>query len=184
MSSFLSQIKYLGIELKVTFLFGVTSLILSLLGGLLAGNGFGNALVTSLTMMLVFSALGYAIVFVLKRFVPEVFETLQSAQTVEEIPAAGGRFERNIGDAGEDMREMQPEAASEETEFAGMDVPKRSGGIDFEPMDRAELKQFNSRAYVGEGRMGKHIVVDEKKIKYEPKVVAEAIRTMMKRDNE
>jgi hypothetical protein len=41
MSSFLSQIKYLGIELKVTFLFGVTSLILSLLVGLLAGNGFG-----------------------------------------------------------------------------------------------------------------------------------------------
>ncbi len=184
MSSFLTQIKYLGIELKVTFFFGVTSLILSLLVGLLAGNGIGNALVTSLTMMLVFSVLGYAIVFVLKRFVPEVFETLQSSQPAEEMPAAGGRFERNIGDGGEEVREMQSETVSEEQDLAGLEGPKRSTGIDFEPMDKAELKRFNSRADVSEGKMGKHIVVNEKKIKYEPKIVAEAIRTMMKRDNE
>ena len=35
-----------------------------------------------------------------------------------------------------------------------------------------------------ESKMGKHILVEEKRVKYEPKIVAEAIRTMISRDND
>jgi hypothetical protein len=103
-----------------------------------------------------FFGLGYAIVFVLKRFVPEVFEALQSLQPAEEMHAEGSRFERNIGDSGEGAREVPSEAVSEEQDLPGAEGPKLSTGIDFEPMDKAELKRFNSRADVAEGEDGQN----------------------------
>lgn len=172
----------LGPEVKAAAFFGVGSLFLSLVIGLAAGNTFGNAFLTSFVMALVFSILGYAAVTVVKRFVPELFEVFAGASAPGsgdfqgEAPVAPERADSRPagGDSGYDGEPAESEEKEAELKT----------GIDFEPVDSASYARYSSKPEMGDGKLGKHIVVNQKKVKYEPKIVAEAIRTMMKRDNE
>ncbi|HPB82209.1 MAG TPA: hypothetical protein PK200_09250 [Spirochaetota bacterium] len=179
MATRLFSFRELGLELKTALVFGTLSLILSLVIGIAAGNNFGNALVTSLVLMLVFTGIGYGIILVLRNFVPELLEVFNVRPDVD-----------HTGDAINLNTDQSPEVDGQDSYGEGLEgedsgVPgDRAGDKDFEPLDRNEMKQYSTGRETSDTKIGKHIVVDQKKIKYEPKIVAEAIRTMMRRDND
>lgn len=171
-----------GPEVKAAAFFGAGSFFLSLVIGLAAGNTLGNAFLTSFVMALVFSILGYAAVTVVKRFVPELFEVFAGASA----PGAGEYpGEAPVSPERADSRPVEGDSGETgEAVEGGEKAAEMKSGIDFEPVDSASYARYSTKPEMAEGKLGKHIVVNQKKVKYEPKIVAEAIRTMMKRDNE
>jgi hypothetical protein len=179
MATRLFSFRELGLELQTAVVFGTLSLILSLVIGIASGNNVGNALVTSLILMLVFSGLGYGIIMVVRNFVPELLVVFNARHDVD-----------HTGDAINLNPDQSQEAIGQDSYGEGLEgedsgVPgDRAGDKDFEPLDSNEMKQYRTGSEASDAKIGKHIVVDQKKIKYEPKIVAEAIRTMMRRDND
>ncbi len=177
MVSNFEKIKDLGLEFKAVLIFGGSALILSLTVGLIFGNDILNALFKALIMTLIFGAIGYGIIFIIKIFVPEIYEILNSPPESENSEAI---FQKTA--------EQTPVVDS--TEVKSDDDKYIEESIDdttekeFKPFEETEFKKYESVEKMKEGKLGKHIVVDEKKVKYEPKIVAEAIRTMMKRDKD
>lgn len=170
----------LGLELKTAVVFGTASLALSLIIGMMSGNNFGNALLTSVILMMVFSGLGYGIIIVLRNFVPEFLELFNTGSNVDRT---GDTISLTDDQPSEFTGAVEGEGDSDsgESEVFGR---KAGDSIDFEPIEMKGMKQYRTGSETPEPRLGKHIVVDQKKVKYEPKIVAEAIRTMMRRDND
>ena len=64
------NIREFDLEVKAAVLFGLSALVLSTLIGVISGNGFSAVLLKSFLMTMVFAALGYGIITVVKKFVP------------------------------------------------------------------------------------------------------------------
>src|SRR4030042_3559001 len=73
-------LKKLSIEYKSMATFGFIALILSFMIGLLAGVTINIAIVRSILMGMVFSGIGFGTVYVIKKFVPEFYEFISSAE--------------------------------------------------------------------------------------------------------
>ncbi len=153
-------------------LFGLAALLLSFITGIATGNNPLYALVKSLVLTVVFAGIGYGAVIILRRFVPELVEILDSPGKIGEVDegdAPGHEPEADAsGDSGGDG-ERKPDTVLEK---------------EFEPLKSGDLKHFSGVDGVKEGSMGKHYMKEEKKVKYEPTIIAAAIRTMMSRDKE
>ena len=159
-------------EVKSAAVFAAAALVLSFVTGIAAGNKLASALVTSVILALVFAAIGYGAVVVLRRFVPEIIEALGSAAR------GSGEF---------DDLSVAPEAgaAAERAVDAGQEIPERKSDEklekEFTPFGNGDFKNLGSTT--GDGKLGTHFVKEQKTVKYEPKIIAEAIRTMIRRDD-
>lgn len=162
------------IELKSAALFGIIALVLSFITGIAAGNSLGYALFKSFIITLVFGAIGYGAVVVLRRFVPELIEILGPAPAQDDgteavLPSAEpGTGGDQAGPENPGEKEKKPDAGLEK---------------EFEPLKSGDFKSYSSVAAPEDGKMGKHFVSEQKTVKYEPKIIAEAIRTMIRRDD-
>ncbi len=175
----------LGIELRSSVLFAAVSFIVSMLVGIIAGIDMAVVFIRVLVIVPVFAMLGYGLILVIKRYVPEFYEFLTGrAPDIEAGESAAGS---------EEVEPEIPEPAAEEpagdspayeekgdepfTELSAGDFPKMSstgeGGSD-----------LDSNLNLDSGRLGKHIISNEKVVKYEPKIMAQAIRTMISRDED
>jgi hypothetical protein len=176
------DIKGLGLEYKITAFFGAGGLIVSLLTGFIMGVQGGTVLLRSAVIAVVFAGMGYGACVVVKRYVPEVYDLFASL-TLKAVPDAERSSAAETGPReGEDrekvdsMEEDLPRAAAkQEPEFKDLDgetlehyttSPGGSGGTN-----------------AARGKLGKHVLQTEKLAKYEPKVMAKAIRTMLKKDD-
>ena len=177
----------IDLEYKLGVLLGTASLFISLLLGLISGNTLVSALVKSVAFMFIFIVVGFGSGYVLKRFVPEVYEILSARGSGEEQrPAEDGAdadfngasiegVETAEGEADRQPRRTASEEFTDGAEDAGAEekfVPTGSDG--YEKLSTADAAR---------GKLGKHLF-EEKKIKYEPKIMAAAIKTMMSRDND
>jgi hypothetical protein len=54
----------------------------------------------------------------------------------------------------------------------------------YERLTSVEDQGLNNELNVSEGKMGKHIIMQDEFNGYEPKLIAEAVRTMMGKDKE
>ncbi|MBN1497824.1 MAG: hypothetical protein JXA07_13695 [Spirochaetes bacterium] len=181
----------INIEYKSTALFGLTALLLSFLVGSLAGISWYIVILRSLVLMAVFAAIGYGICVILRKFVPEVYGFLTSfpaaARTDREpgeetvIDVAGGEEPAYGGD------EERTEAP------ASPDVAEGPHGEGFRELEKEGLAHYStsptgtnggSGVHTPSGKLGKHIIEKEKLAKYEPKIMAQAVRTMMGKDRE
>ena len=179
----LFSFRELGLEIKTAVIFGTISLVLSLVIGIASGNNFGNALITSMILMLVFSGLGYGIILVLNNFVPEFLEVFRKFNEPSNVDHTGDTIDINNEKVSETAEQ---DGFGEISEGEGSGSPRSEAGdpVDFEPLETKDMKRYNTGSEKQDAKLGKHIVVDQKKVKYEPKIVAEAIRTMMRRDND
>ncbi|HRX16503.1 MAG TPA: hypothetical protein P5123_09320 [Spirochaetota bacterium] len=159
------------IEYKVSAVLAVFALVLSPLVGIISGINAGVVVLRTALMAIFFAGIGFVVIFVLKRFVPEVYSVLNRNQNpldmdVESIDA---------GISGEQEYEVyNPE---DETDEDAETVPDSNHG-NFDPglaPSTSESLGIKDRA------MGRHIL-EERGVKYEPKIMAEAIRTMMSKD--
>jgi hypothetical protein len=182
-------------EFKVSALFGVLALVFSLMTSLFAGNRFSHVVAISCVLAAVFAALGYGIMYVLKRYVPEIYEALAGIngfslarqEAPEEMvkvniaPQAGTETPR------EEAGSVPADAGAEDPREDGVpgppaaEAPKADTSAAFVPLREADFSRVSAQAQ--EGKLGKHII-EEKKIRYEPKIMAEAIRTMIGRDKD
>lgn len=186
----MTNMNALNLEYRWGIIFGILALVLSSLLGVLTGNSLAQILLRSLILSFVFVAVGSGAVMVIKKYVPEVYELLTSASQSSrstdsnELPSIGGALPGNAANvAGEQIKEDLKENLSPKTEPEKMENPAAEEPSDgFVPLKEEDYKTY-STAKVEEGKLGKHILTD-KKLKYEPKIVAEAIRTMMGKDKE
>lgn len=167
------DIKKISIEYKIAAVFGAVSFVISFLTGILAGNPAGAVIAKSLILTVVFTGIGYVSIFVLKRYVPEVYDIFSSGVLNQDddgsvdIPDEGAEVvtEPEAGVAGEnlDITDKSDE----------MPEPEKLNRDDKE----TELHDISNEHVTTEEAKEK-----EKIFKYEPEIAAQAIRTMMKRD--
>jgi hypothetical protein len=176
------DIKSIGAEYRTAALFAVIAFFVTILGGIIAGVSAGVGVFRVIVAWVIFGARGFGVVYVLKNYVPEVMDLFASHG-----PAAGqgpDSVEIAQGD-GETPGEGASEEAGSEggfTELSGEDFPRVGGASDTSAMDESLNSAESGGMNAKKGKLGKHIISDESKFQYEPKLMAQAVRTMMKRD--
>ncbi len=177
------DVKNLQIELKIGAILGITALVLSILAGVIAGIEVGVVIIRAFVALILFTGLGYGAVTVLKKLVPEIGE-IQG----EEIKVAESEIQLDEIDAdAEADAEPAPEPAGEQfSELNTDEIPRvqpDGGGIEPAP-DVLGGTETGNAVNPSAGKLGKHIIANEDLFKYEPKLMAEAVRTMMSKDEE
>ena len=173
------SIKNLNIEYKFLIIFGILSLIMSLLIGIISGIDFSVITIRMLIFVPIFAGLGYGIAFVLKRYIPELYQLLaglnEDSTDVMGDKDETGNISEDISDPGRDEASMGDEVDGDFTEF---------NSDDFTKLESVEGIDADKGTNISNKKLGKHIISKEKIAKYEPKLMAEAIRTMMSRDED
>jgi hypothetical protein len=169
------------IEYKAGAVLGLTALVLSFAVGLAAGNTVLYTFGRALFLCIVFVCLGTGLTMLLRKYVPEVFSAQtggMSGTAAGEQPAAGEEMFSSAGISAVDT--SSPVSSSfEASSAAGTEEPG------FVPLG----EYVGGQAKLGDEHLqpksshsvGKHIL-EEKGMKYEPKIIAEAIRTMISKD--
>jgi hypothetical protein len=181
------SLQKINLEYKSTALFGFIALILSFVIGFLTGIRWNIVLLRSIMLMIVFAAIGYGACVILRKFVPEVYEFMVS---IASLTGTGGEsVESNVETAHDAVHDVAAE--SENREPAPVDEQNAAPAVeDFKELDKEGLAHFStasgggSAVNTGAGKLGKHILQTEKLTKYEPKIMAQAVRTMMSKDKE
>jgi len=97
-------------------------------------------------------------------------------QGLKERPEPGEMELETAAGSDSEIEETQAEKTQEE-----FTETKTS---DYEHLDTPVTTAMDDSLNISQGKMGKHVVVNEKFVKYEPKVMAQAVRTMMRKDEE
>ncbi|HOP29194.1 MAG TPA: hypothetical protein P5120_02370 [Spirochaetota bacterium] len=170
----------MGIERKYGAVFGLAAFILSLLTGLVSGVSFSVTIIRSLIMAPVFFIVGYGIITVLKKYVPEIYEALVSTGNKGGETGLEGETEVNLSG-------IEPAADADEYGESGKDKGEEFTELtqkDFDRYKTTEDSGLDAAFNASGGKMGKHIIVQEQFNSYEPKIMAQAIRTMMSKDKD
>jgi len=157
-------LKNVNPEYKVAAAFAIVAMLVSLLIGAVSGVKFGVVLLRTFCSILIFAGLGLGIFFVIKKYVPELFEI-------------------NVGNTEDDLTktDLQSEEGGEPDAFTELT------GSDFPNLNEAEVKDVSktptNNTEMSSSSMGKHIVKENDDFPYEPEVMAQAVRTMMSKDD-
>ncbi len=161
----------LPFALRLALVLAFFALFISFLLGFISGIDIGTILLRTLIFSLIFFALGYGLSVVLQRFIPELY-TVIAVQT-------DNRQSMNIENDPDTSEPVVANEASGRYESAVDGDTETNAGN--EPVYDAGLDESPSMTPAS-SKLGKHIL-EEKGFKYEPKIMAEAIRTMMSRDD-
>jgi hypothetical protein len=142
-----------NLMIKFVGVFALIGLILSVSFGIIGGNRIFSLVLTAVLCSMLSGALGAGTYKVLEQRVPEFLEIF--------MPQGGMGEDLELGDeAGYDDDDLDAEGYTTSDQEDG--VAAAAG----------DTKQF-----------GDHIIVDKIKIKNEPKLIAEAIKTMLAKDD-
>ncbi len=169
-----AQLKEYDLKYRFSLFFGIIALILSIIIGLFTGNDIGIVFIRALIMTIAFMVLGYVIIFIVQKFVPEMLGVVGSGEPMRE-----GDVQVNSGPV---ASEIISDDMVQEDVLEGGEGISEGGEDESVPLVDDTLKRDSFNIGEEERKLGKHIVVDESNIKYEPKIMADAIRTMLKRD--
>ncbi len=181
--------KKLGLENKIIAGFGLAAVAFSFITGLISGVSLGSIIFRLFFVLIIFAGLGVAIVFVLKKYTPELFDALQSSDDVDpesmQIDSDGIKEESYAADsevAADKMSDADGQGSANESDKGEF---QELTSKDFQSVSDSDLGLADAgTAAGGSGKLGKHVIVDEKFGKYEPKIMAEAVRTMMSKEEE
>lgn len=170
------KLEGMTIELKAGIFFSFAGFFLSFLTGFVTGIDFSVVITRSLITAAVFAGIGFGALMVIKNFVPELYEILSGASAVEEF---------------EDVTDS-PAVTEEFTETDDSGLASEAGDSGFTGFDDSSYERLssvsdqglNSELNVSQGKMGKHIIMSDQFNGYEPKIIADAVRTMMSKDKE
>lgn len=167
------QVGELGLELKSGIIFSIAAFILSIIAGLIGSVPAGMIFFRALVMVPVFFVAGFGLIQVLKKYVPELYEMITNPQPASEDSSVKIEISPDISE----------NAASEDTEISD------TGFSEFTEKDYDRLQSVKDYALdntlnPSNGKLGKHIIVENQLNDYEPKLMAQAIRTMMSKDKD
>lgn len=170
------HVSELGLEFKSGILFCITALVLSIIAGLAGRVPFVMILYRSFIITPVFFGVGFGILIIIKTYVPEVYEMMANLK----LP--------KINSDQSDQKEEVPVDinSSKFVESAEKPDPEFS---EFTEKDYDRLQTINdsgldSSLNATDRKLGKHIIVENQLNAYEPKIMAQAIRTMMNKDKD
>ena len=171
-------------EIKSALVFGVISFVAVFIVGLAASVGLLTVLVRIIIMVPLFSLIGYGVIAILRKYVPEIFEEidLSSSENDEyvDIEESDKYNDDNVAES-EDQNVLESTENGDFQETAEGEYPKYESGS-----DSSADAGLDSMLGTENGNLGKHVVVDQKKEdefeKYEPSLIAQAVRTMMGKD--
>lgn len=152
-------------HIRVAGAFAVIGFIISLFSGIMVGNRITHILTVTLISTVLFGALGYGLYAFLQKQVPQFIDFLQ------ELEMNSGIYDYETGSEKETIDSFSNTVSTGSK--SGSSYSSSSGGSDGYDMPRTPPKN---------GKFGDHIIVDNIEIKNEPKLMAEAIRTMIARD--
>jgi hypothetical protein len=165
----------LGLEFKSGLIFSIIAFVLSIVAGFVGSVPVGMIIFRSLFVVPLFFLVGFGVFIILKKFVPEVYEEILN-------------FNRTTGDdAAEDIVE-NVDISFNDTEGIASGYSENGEGnfAEFKEDDYGKVHTANIDNAFGtsDGKLGKHIIIEKHLSGYEPKVMAEAIRTMMSKDKD
>ncbi len=171
----------INIEYKITILFGLGAMVLSFLIGLLAGNAILLVILRTLIFTCAFSAIGFAGLYVIKKYVPEMYEIFDSNYTGQ------GKSYSSVEENNEDVdMNMQEESALESKDEID-DTKNETDDMNEGPVttERVDISEsdIHLKEIENENNRLDFSGNTKQNLKYEPKIAAQAIRTMMKRDD-
>ncbi|EMO63813.1 hypothetical protein LEP1GSC133_1976 [Leptospira borgpetersenii serovar Pomona str. 200901868] len=151
------QILFIGV-------FAIIALIVSSFCGFFIGNNFGHIILVTIPSMIAFAVFGFGVHAFLEKKVPEFLDFLS-----------------NLGEG------VSPAASNSESIGGGHDYTSHASDTELSSGDESSsnMEVFASAASKPQknGNFGDHIMVENIAIKNEPKLMAEAIRTMLARDD-
>jgi hypothetical protein len=160
----------LGLEFKSGILFSGIALVLSILAGLIGSVPFGMIIFRSLIIIPLFFFVGFGLFIIVKSFIPEVYDAILNFNRTDEYDSdENTEMSSDEGIEGENLEE---EGFKELTE---------------NDYDKVQSTKKDNVIDTSGGKLGKHIIVNSKSnpaFGYEPKIMAEAIRTMMSKDED
>jgi hypothetical protein len=154
---------------KIVIAFFVIGMGLSLPGGFLVGNPILNILTYSVISSFILACLVFGLLTFLESKVPEFVDFLNSVQSGE--PTEDSNSEVRSGDASSGMDDTSDSSPS----LGDATPPQKTHESIGDPSKKNEKPK--------NGKFGDHIMIDNIPIKNEPKLMAEAIRTMMAQDD-
>ncbi|MCP5510706.1 MAG: hypothetical protein H7A24_02425 [Leptospiraceae bacterium] len=153
-------------------MFAIVGFLISLMGGIVVGNQFINILTSTLISTLVFAGLGMGLYMFLEQKVPEFIDFLNEVEMT-----LNGDLE--FDNSSEDGKKMDTGDASAYAEENSAGIDTNAVAAEENQGDTVEVKP----AAKDNSKFGDHIMVDNIAIKNEPKLMAEAIRTIMAQDD-
>jgi hypothetical protein len=166
--------------------FGSSALILSLVIGIFSGNGIATVFIRAITNMILFSILGFVCLFVIKKFVPELYQIISSVNIEKDVEIKSD--DSAIKDDKNNSHNKDNSTATNNNVPSQNDVTLNMGREDTELENEFTKMEKPGETYSSLGvdkndsTSGSQKLFKDNKIKYEPKIAAQAIRTMMKRD--
>ena len=157
----------MALVFKFAYVFAGLGFLVSFLFGLLGGVRFSSVLFTSLVSTLISGGLGAGIHSVLVQKVPESLKLFQLS--LEDPDTRSEEIALPIKDKEQETKD-EADAFALETQA--------SSSTSSSPSASSALSHSGA-----EGAYGTHIMVEKIKIKNEPKLLAEAVRTMIARDD-
>ena len=166
------HVNELGIEVKSGVFFCATALILSIIAGFAGKVPGGMIFFRSLIIIPVFFGVGYGIIIIIKRFVPEIYEFISDIKSSkDEIQQQDVNIE-SLSPDGEQPAEKPDQEFSEFTEN------------DYDRLQTINDSGLDSSLNSSDGKLGKHVIVESEMSGYEPRIMAQASRTMMSKDKD
>ncbi|WCL48267.1 hypothetical protein [Leptospira sp. GIMC2001] len=155
-------------SLQIAFIatFGVIALIISMIAGFMVGNRIGYIISISMISTLAFCILGFGVHQVLATRVPEFLTFLGNLMGIFTEAAESAAGSGGLSMSTSDLSDNEIGSSSNSNFDDDLDVKTKVMG------------QGKS------GKFGDHLVVENIALKNEPKLMAEAIRTMMARDED
>ena len=156
-------LKGINPEYKVAAVFALVAMLVSLLTGAVSGVIFGAVLLRTFCSILIFAGLGFGVFFIMKKYVPELFEF-----NIENI-------ENDLTKADSQSEEEGEQGAF--TELTGSNFPNLN------ETKNVSATPDNNNTVMPDNSMGRHIVEENSDFPYEPEMMAKAVRTMMSKDD-
>lgn len=186
------SIKSLEFEYKAALIMGLGALVISILIGAASGVSAATLMIRSAIALPVFAGMGFGASTVIKKFVPELYEILNLKED-ETVPDVG--LKDVASDESEKTSDIPDSSDQTSSESSFQEFSKSDFSQAEESKNQAEDNALNasleagavsnrSGGNAGDGKLGKHIVMSESFGKYEPKIMAQAIRTMLKQEGD
>lgn len=173
------QIEQIQIEFRAGLFLSVIAFVLSVATGFLSGIPFSTVLVRGIIFAVVFFAVGFGGLQVLKKLVPEVYEAIATPQVISPEKEATASHDIDV-------------MADEDVPAGGYEADQEDAGSEFKEFTEKDFDRYNTPSDSGlesslnpsQGKMGKHVMVQQQFNAYEPKLMAQAIKTMMSKDKD
>jgi len=178
-------------ELKVGIFFSFFSFIFVLFLGVVTGIGFLTILFRIILFVPLFFVIGFGVIMIFRKYVPELFDVIDLSKKENDEYVDIDESDNYSESSNEENSTEESNNSTDDTNSSDSVEDSSFQETKEEDYPKLESNESNksdidSMLDTENGNLGKHVVVNQKSEeefeKYEPSVIAQAVRTMMVKD--